>query len=108
MCRKTGFINRAFTILRALDTRVTFADSTHASKGWVSSDPFEKMFHFEANGPNCSVFDDKCRRLYLIFFYLQVIGTFKDIGPLAALASQSQITLGILGGRNYSSHVASL
>ena len=80
MCRKTGFINRAFTILRALDTRVTFADYTHASKGWVSSDPFEKMFHFEANGPNCSVFDDKCRRLYLIFFYLQVIGTFKDIG----------------------------
>ena len=40
------------------------------------------MFYFEANGPNCSVFDDKCRRLYLIFFYLQVIGTFKDIGPL--------------------------
>lgn len=65
------------------------------------------MFHFEANGPNCSVFDDKCRRLYLIFFYLQVIGTFKDIGPLAARASQSQITLGILGGRNYSPRVAS-
>ena len=42
------------------------------------------MFHFEANGPDCSVLDDKCRRLYLIFSYLQVIGTFRDIGPLSA------------------------
>ena len=64
------------------------------------------MFHFEANGPDCSVLDDKCRRLYLIFSYLQVIGTFKDIGPLPALDWESQITLGILGGRNYSPCVA--
>lgn len=80
--------------------------STQVKAGlWWS---FEKMFHFEANGPNCSVFDDKCPRLYLIFFYLQVIGTFKDIGPLAALASPIQITLGILGGGNYSPHVVCL
>ena len=91
--------------MEALNIGLTFSQTIPCKSMLVSSEPLEKMFHLEDDGLDCSVFDDKWERLYLIFSYLQVIGTFKDIRTLAAPAlpppparSHSEYSEGIILG----------